>query len=270
MSKIQWTDVTWNPIVGCSKNDPACANCYAVLQAYRNEKMGKALEAQGKNPGKLAQYYGVSDGKNWTGNLAFYEPAMVLPDSWRKPRRIFVNSMSDLFHEDLDWRIVHNVLDVMQGVDRHRYQVLTKRPHKMEAHLIYLRKAPLLQHCLFGCSVGTQSTADKSRHPMEKLSRYGFKTWVSAEPLLGPVDFSGWEFLDWIVIGGESGPGARPFNLGWARQIIGWAKAHDIPVFFKQWGAKPTPLTDGSQKGDDFEAWPQDLQIRQYPEALLV
>jgi protein gp37 len=270
MSKIQWTDETWNPIVGCTKIDPACANCYAVRQAYRNEAMGKALEAQGKNPGKLAQYYGVSDGKNWTGKLNLYEPAMVLPDSWRKPRRIFVNSMSDLFHENLPAVLTQDVLDVVRDVNHHRYQVLTKRPHRMESHL-YDNCDPLeFGHCIFGCSVGTQSTADKFGWPMEKLAGSGFKTWVSAEPLLGPVDFSGWEFLDWIVIGGESGPGARRFDISWARQIIGWAKANNIPVFFKQWGAKPTPLTDSSRKGDNFEVWPQHLQIRQYPEALLV
>lgn len=266
MTKIEWAHRTINPLAGCTPIAPECANCYAQRMASRLVRMGNDHAAFQKYEGVV-----TPDGR-WTGKVAFDQGAMAKPRQWRTAQRIFVDSMSDLFHENVqdDWRSA--ILASMREKDQahHSYLVLTKRPQTMAAFLG--ERCPKRLPAWFGCSAGTQGTADRSRAAMADLAMLGFATWVSCEPMLTPVDFSGWEFIRWIVIGGESGPGARPFHAEWAIPVMEWAKAHGISIFFKQMGKANflggCPL-DHTSKGDDFESWPDTFRVRQFPRGMV-
>lgn len=269
-SAIEWTQATWNPLVGCSRVSEGCRHCYAERQAYRAAAMG------------ISRYDGITKKVGgeirWTGKVALVESALELPLRWKKPRRIFVNSMSDLFHEKVPDQWIQSIFEVMLEADQHTYQVLTKRPRRMMEWVTQFLAPALLPAVLegiwLGVSVEDQATADE-RIPL-LLQTPAVTRWVSYEPALGPVDWRSWtpvlnegpgESLDWIVVGGESGPDARTFNLDWARQTI--AQAGRIPVFVKQLGSV---YQDGDQyrqsrhpKGGDPEAWPAGLRVREYP-----
>lgn len=316
-SKIEWTEATWNPVRGCSVISEGCRNCYAMSVAARFSGEGQAYEG-------LA--YRNGSGAHWTGKVRLIEQHLEDPLRWKRPRRIFVISMSDLFHESIPDEWIESIFAVMLRARRHTFQVLTKRPARMldfmnrnstGGRLLHL--AGELNHkgvdeesgewprknIWLGVSVEDQKTADE-RIPL-LLQTPAAVRWISAEPLLGPIDLesltglvgekyqvlnpilcsgdSNRPAIDWVVVGGESGAGARPFDLAWARSIVQQCKAAGVAVFVKQLGSKAesipdrisyrgskTPKPDGfyrhlsNSKGGDINEWPEDLRVREYPE----
>ena len=364
-STIEWTDKTWNPIRGCTRVSSGCVNCYAERTAARFAGPGGAYEGLVR----------IGEAR-WTGKVAFVEDKLDEPLRWRKPARIFVNSMSDLFHEDLTNEQIAAVFTVMALAEHHTFQVLTKRPKRMQewfawaaeqedddgvggvAALNNAQEGPLqdrlhrrtcgllspygafcdcasparvwpLPNVWLGVSVENQKAADE-RIPL-LLATPAAVRFLSVEPLLGPVDldlprcethdrdhvvqgpegehcnecaangFSGempsghWldplnGGIDWVIVGGESGPGARRCDLAWIRRVVADCAIADVPVFVKQLGAVPvTNLTAtaetrdgpngkrqmkmtadlvaiGDRKGGDPAEWPADLRVRQFPE----
>lgn len=231
-SKIEWTDRTWNPVTGCTKVSRGCKNCYA-------ERDWSRLSANPKT---------VYFGRRF-GQVAAHPERLDQPLRWKRPSRIFVNSMSDLFHEEVDDLTVASVFAAMASAAHHHYQILTKRPARMRdlvARLPALARsvpAHLLpadgdigpgRNVFLGVSAEDQATADARAVPLMLADTP--RRWLSAEPLLGPIEIEPRWGLDWVVAGGESGPGARPMDPGWARSLRDRCIDLDIPFFFKQWG----------------------------------
>ncbi len=348
---IAWTEQTWNPIRGCSRVSEGCRNCYAETMAARFSGPGQPYEGLAK---------ATPSGPRWTGKARVVEDHLADPLRWTRPRMVFVNSMSDLFHEALTNEQIAAVFGVMAAASRHTFQVLTKRAKRMREWFAWLaaegrggadtaicveaarqatrdvlgpRLVPLapfetpavlakgwtaawpLPNVWLGVSIEDQASADE-RVP-QLVDTPAAVQWVSYEPALGPVDFAPWlgelgdlgswtgfgERLDWIVIGGESGPGARPFDLEWARSTIAAGKASGVPVFVKQLGAVPfegdgkhthiagyrggpvvcdqgypcpicgknnvqwIAMTIADRKGGDPAEWPEGLRVREWPKA---
>ena len=210
-SKIEWTDATWNPTTGCNKVSPGCKHCYA-------ERLSNRLKAAG-----MAKY---RDGFKMT----LHPDTLAIPLRWRKPRFIFVNSMSDLFHEQVPVGFIQDVFAVMQNADWHRYQVLTKRAERV-AELNHLLPWP--QQVWLGVSVESADYAHRIDLLRETDARVKF---LSLEPLLGPLPQLNLDGIDWVIVGGESGPGARPMEPDWARDIRDQCLAAGVAFHFKQWG----------------------------------
>lgn len=359
-SNIEWTDATWNPVVGCSRvsvpGSPVsgCDHCYAVGMTRRLEGMAKGGPSPGK--GRTRQYIGLTvelkpavvargvgvNGRHFSGEVRCVEEALPVPLRWRKPRKVFVNSMADLFHERVPFEFIDRVFAVMNATQHqlpipedvtrarpwHTYQVLTKRPERMcEYVLSRAEKFPLGEHPLFrernifrghgphvmnasgglcwplpnvwlGVSVWDQPSADAMiPHLLRTPAAMRF---VSYEPALGPVDFAPWLHgqeehgaplggtagacvdwtppIDWLIYGGESGGGARPNNVEWARSTRDQCRDAGVAFYLKQLGAWPydpgwhgdgTPdgsrMSPNNRKGSDMREWPEDLRVRQMP-----
>jgi len=230
-SKIEWTEKTWNPTTGCDKISQGCKFCYAEVMARRLKAMGSEKYKNGFK-------------------LALHEDALKIPYTWKQPKIVFVNSMSDLFHEKIPFEFIDKVFAVMYLADRHIFQVLTKRPERMLEYFTdpktpirissevmsldqwYDIKLPL-KNVWLGVSVEDQKTADE-RIPL-LLQTPAEIRWISAEPLLGGINIE-LNKLDWVVVGGESGSKARPMHPDWARKIRDNCKNAGVPFFFKQWG----------------------------------
>lgn len=332
-SDIQWTDATWNPVTGCDKVSPGCANCYAEGVAKRFWATQYPLvphDLRGELEMRPRTFIDV----------VCHEDRLEQPLHWKRPRKIFVNSMSDLFHEDVPDAFIDQVFAVMALAPRHTFQLLTKRAERMRAYFgagqyrdvkvadsakaIHTTVRPFalpseavfdarrvafnqpwqinawpLPNVWLGVSVENQHFADE-RIPL-LLDTPAAVRFVSAEPLLGPVNLAAVLFgecadcgcalaackglrgthraccpdcrhrrIDWVIVGGESGRGARVFDLVWARFIVNQCAGAGVPVFVKQLGANPIRL-DGdhepfwSPKGDDPAEWPEDLRVRQFP-----
>ena len=221
-TKIAWTDRVWNPLTGCAKVGAGCVNCYA-------ERMAKRLKAMGRPEYQDA----VNDKGHWTGRITLAPERLNDPLKWKKPAYVFVNSMSDPFHEDVDSLFILRMIEIMQEANRHTFQILTKRYFRPACEL-NLQDAS--DHILIGFSISNQEDADKAWGGLYAVHKAGWRTWVSYEPALGPVDWSAWEFIDQLVCGGESGPRARMMHPDWARSARDWCQANNIPFFFKQWG----------------------------------
>lgn len=247
-SSIEWTEATWNPVAGCSIISPGCTNCYAMKMAARIEAMDATL-------GHVPHYRGLTKrtkaGAVWTGKMAVApDSILTLPLRWKRPRRIFVNSMSDLFHEGVADETIDRVFAVMALAPHHTFQVLTKRAERMMGYMAgnAVRDSALaagspwpLPNVWLGVSAEDQRRAEE-RIP-HLLATPAAVRWVSAEPLLGPLRLDGWlrskphdVTLDWLVAGGESGPGARPPHPDWFRSLRDQCAAAGVPYFFKQWG----------------------------------
>ncbi len=309
-TKIQWTDATWNPTTGCDKVSPGCDSCYALTLAKRLKGMGQAKyqtdgDARTSGPG-----FGV----------AMHPDALDAPLHWRKPRRVFVNSMSDLFHPRITDEFIASVFATMAATPQHTYQVLTKRAPRMAALMpddpldgghrlleatttegpartLYDAMWPL-PNVHLGVSVEDQRRADER---IPRLWRTAAAVrFLSCEPLLGPVDLDhvlvghkfdgserrasalteacptcdgwgidcgvdGYHFVrrrtgpDWVIIGGESGKGARPMDLAWARSLVGQCRAAGVAVFVKQLGSA------WGKSHHDIGTWPEDLRVREFP-----
>lgn len=258
-SKIEWTDATWNPVTGCSKVSDGCKHCYAE----------RVFARMSQNP-KVPAYHG----RKFT-DVMCHEERLNEPLKWRKPRMIFVNSMSDLFHEDVPDEFIEKILRVMGDAWWHTYQILTKRPDRMKQHMN--RFAPWRPHNIWlGVSVENQETADE-RIPL-LLETMAAVRFVSYEPALGPVEFChefvedvGWidslrgachidgcnepirgERIHWVIAGGESGPNARPSHPDWFRSVRDQCQAAGVPFFFKQWG-EWMPLSDWRKRPSEPE-----------------
>lgn len=268
-TKIEWATDSWNPIAGCSVVSPGCTNCYAMNQASRIEHMGTAPHYAGlTKPSK--------GGPVWTGEVRLVEHLLDVPLRWKRPRTIFVNSMSDLFHESVPDEWIDRVFAVMARAPQHTFQVLTKRSQRMRAYFHGLRGlAELggrpwpLPNVWLGVSCEDQARANE-RIP-DLLETPATVRFVSAEPLLGPISFAGTPGLGWVIIGGESGPDARPFDPRWAEDIIGQCRRSSVPVFMKQmgsntrFGSDPIKVAWKSRKGGDPAEWPERMRVREMP-----
>jgi protein gp37 len=210
-SSIEWTESTWNPLTGCTKISPGCKHCYAERMAKRLQGMGQPRYANG-----------------FTLNL--HEDILELPLSWKKPQLIFVNSMSDMFHEDVPALFIHKMFDVMRRATWHQFQVLTKRADRLR------EMSPSIawpQNVWMGVSVERQDYVSR----IDDLRGTGARVkFVSAEPLLGPLRTFDLRGIDWVIVGGESGPGARPIEEAWVLEIQARCQEARVPFFFKQWG----------------------------------
>jgi len=263
-SGIEWTDATWNPVAGCSVVSPGCTNCYAA-------KMAARLEAMGGKAG--AKYAGLTTpskaGPVWNGTVRLDDGALDQPIRWKRPRRIFVNSMSDLFHEDLPFAEVARVFEVIGSAIRlrrgHVFQILTKRPERMAEYFDWARTdSDAARICpaywpgvWFGVSVEDQRRADERLDILRALP--ASLRWISAEPLLGPldIDLTG---IGWVVAGGESGPGARPMHPDWVRGLRDQCEAAGVPFLFKQWG-EWSPGVRCDRPGADTHRFPNGTLV---------
>lgn len=320
ITKIQWTDRTWNPVRGCSIVSPGCISCYAMKMAHRFSGAGKPYDGLTKQ---------TKAGPQWTGKIRTIEKALLEPLSWRKPARIFVNSMSDLFHEGVPDEFIDLVFAVMALAPRHTFQILTKRAERMRDYMaaavdrvrlewlvteastrqrLELKAFPgwPLPNVWLGVSAEDQQRADE-RIPL-LLQTPAAVRFISAEPLLGPIDLRpDWLMydsaecpacqevacdcgaIDWVIVGGESGPGARPCVEGWIRSIVGECALTGVSCFVKQMGSRPqldgpcsglagytytvTAASGGvdivlkDSKGGNPSEWPADLRVREFPRA---
>ncbi len=222
-SAIHWTDATWNPITGCSFISPGCANCYAMKMAHRLAAM-KQLKYKGltRNNGRV----------NWTGQINFDEDVLEQPQIWKTPRYIFVNSMGDLFHENIPDSFILRVFDAMQRAPWHRYQVLTKRSERLLKISAYLPWPPYIWQ---GVTVENADYVQRIDHLRQTGAAVKF---LSLEPLLGPIPNLNLKDIHWVIVGGESGPGARPMKLEWVTEIRDQCLAAKVKFFFKQWGGR--------------------------------
>lgn len=230
-STIEWTQATWNPVVGCRKVSSGCANCYAERMSKRLAAMATADMAAGRNPGKKAAYLHVINQRGrWNGDVFLNETVVDAPLSWRSPKLIFVNSMSDLFHEDVPLPFVQSVFATMNRCTHHTFQVLTKRPERAR------ELSPSLtwtSNIWMGTSVENNAVVRR----VHELKRTHAKVkFLSVEPLLGPIPRLPLAGINWVIVGGESGPGARHMEAAWVRQIRDRCVHRNVPFFFKQWG----------------------------------
>lgn len=281
-SGIEWTDATWNVVIGCDKVSPGCDHCYAIRTAHR-------MQAN-PNPKVSGPYAGTEADGEWTGRVNLVHERLDLPLRWYTPRRIFVNAQSDLFHNDVPTEFIADVFATMSLAQRHTFQILTKRPGRMR-HLLTAEHVPNSRYPALKCSfldlvfdsVGRRFDPDWAEHwqspewPLpnvwlgvsaedqkwadiripELLDTPAAVRFVSAEPLLGPIDLRrirnrfdrsvredslsdlgvpGTTRIDWVIVGGESGPGARPMHPNWARSLRDQCAGAGVPFLFKQWG----------------------------------
>jgi len=226
-STIEWTTRTWNPVLGCSMTSPGCAHCYAERMSNRLAGMAKA----DKNPGRRAHYLHVINGKGrWNGHLEPVEEALEEPMSWNQPSTVFVNSMSDLFHESVEAGFIARVFDVMNRADRHQFQVLTKRSKRLRTLSPQLPWSPNIWQ---GVSVENADYSWRVDDLRQTEVRIKF---LSVEPLLGPLGAVNLSGIDWVIVGGESGPGCRPMKIEWVREIRDQCLNAGVRFFFKQHG----------------------------------
>jgi len=236
-SAIEWTEMTWNPVSGCTKVSPGCANCYA-------ERMAKRLKAMG-----AVRY---RDGFS----LRTHEAALEEPLRWKSPRKVFVNSMSDLFHKDVPTEFILRVFDVMARCPQHQFQILTKRAARLRD------LAPMLQwtpNIWMGVSVEDQRRARRSVDLRHVPAHIRF---LSVEPLLGPIRQLPLEGIHWVIVGGESGPGARLMQPQWVEELLAQCRAHGVAFFFKQWGGVQKHRTGRVLGGRTYSEMPQPLGLR--------
>jgi len=232
-SGIEWTEATWNPTTGCDRVSPGCDNCYALKMAKRLKAMGSAKYQTDGDPRTSGPGFG----------LALHPEVLDLPRSWRQPRVVFVDSMSDLFHADVPLEYIQRVFRVMGDTPQHTYQLLTKRSKRLAAMADSL---PWPDNVWMGVSVETDRYLFRVDHLRAVPASVRF---LSLEPLLGPLprlDLSG---IGWVIVGGESGPGARAMDEEWVMEIRNQCETADVPFFFKQWGGR-TPKAGGRDLAD--------------------
>lgn len=245
-SRIEWTETTWNPLTGCTKVGQGCVHCYA-------ERMARRLKAMGQP----AYQDVVTDGGKWTNKVTLLLDKLDEPLTWKKPRRVFVNSMSDLFHKDVPNAFIQAVARVMSNANWHTYQVLTKRYDRPPT---VLNAQDAADHIFIGYSVCAEEDAEKAREPLRTLAAMGWRTWVSYEPALERVNWRGWEFIDWLVVGGESGPGAREMRPEWVWAARDWAVANQVPFLFKQWGGVNKKKAGRLLAGREWNEYPERMR----------
>jgi protein gp37 len=224
-TQIEWTDSTWNPVAGCSIVSAGCANCYAMEMARRLEAMGidKYKDLTRKNAKKTL----------WNGTVKEDTNSLSIPYNWKKPRKIFVNSMSDLFHEGVSDNFILSVWKVMRETPRHNYQILTKRPQRMVDFVTNIAQE-ILPNVWLGTSIENKDVVERIN--FLKLVPASIR-FISFEPLIGSVGEIDLENIHWAIVGGESGKSARPVKEEWIDEIYQLCLKYDVSFFFKQWGA---------------------------------
>ena len=236
-SKIEWTDITWNPLRGCTKISPGCKHCYAERFAERFRGVPGHPFEQGFDlrlvPHKLSE-----------------------PLRWKKPQRIFVNSMSDLFHDEVPLEYIQSVFNVMNQADWHQYQVLTKRAERLEA---LSGQLPWRPHIWMGVSVENADYLWRVDHLRHTNAHVKF---LSIEPLLGPLGSVNLRGIDWVIVGGESGPGARPMNPEWVTDIRDQCVREGVAFFFKQWGGVQKKRYGRELQGRTWDELPELVTLR--------
>jgi protein gp37 len=260
-TKIEWADAVWNPLTGCTMVSEGCRFCYAVTMTRRLAAMGQEKYAGLVNPGK----------GHFNGVVQTHDDALCIPLTWRKPRRVFVNSMSDLFHKEVPFEFIDKVFAVMALTPQHTYQVLTKRPERAAEYMNYIDSAgfcaaarvqaacefwqlrctkdypwsvvydfalnKLARWPLPNVWLGTSVEDGRVRQRIDELRRIPAAIrFLSCEPLIGPLDDLDLTGIHWVIVGGESGPGARPMHPDWARSLRDQCTSAGVPFFFKQWG----------------------------------
>jgi len=241
-SSIEWTESTWNPVAGCTVVSPGCSNCYAMRMARRLEAMG-----QRKYEGTTRQSGGRT---KWSGVVRLDEESLSIPEKWKGGRLVFGNSMSDLFHAIIPLRFIQRVFAVMRRTPQHTYQVLTKRSARLETLSPRLGWA---ENIWMGVSVESTDYL----HRVDQLRRSGANTkFLSLEPLLGPLERMNLKEIDWVIAGGESGPGARPMSAQWVRSIRDQCIASSVAFHFKQWGGVRKARNGRTLDGRTWDEFP--------------
>lgn len=229
---IEWTEYTWNPVTGCTKVSEGCRNCYAAKMAVRLKAMNNPRYKDGFN-------------------VTLHHDLIELPLKWKQPKRVFVNSMSDLFHKDVPLDFIQKVFNVMEQAHWHTFQILTKRPERL------VELAPLLNwpsNVWQGVSVEDMRVVNRIDHLREVPAQVRF---LSIEPLIGPINDLNLDGIHWVIVGGESGPGARPMKEEWVQSIRDQCLAQEVPFFFKQWGGVRKHLTGRTLDGEIWDQYPE-------------
>jgi protein gp37 len=234
MSSIEWTEATWNPVTGCSKISEGCRHCYAATMAKRLHAMGNPRY---KNGFSVTLHYDLID----------------LPLKWKRPRRIFVNSMSDLFHNDVPFDFILDVFKTMEKASWHTFQILTKRSDRLAQIAPYL---PWPKNVWQGVSVENEQVTYRIDDLRKVPSHVRF---LSIEPLLGPLDNLNLNGIHWVIVGGESGPGARPMKEEWVRSLLAQCHQQHVAFFFKQWGGVQKHRTGRLLDGRTYDEYPTEL-----------
>jgi protein gp37 len=241
---IEWTEATWNPTTGCDRTSPGCDRCYAMTLARRLKAIGQAKYQEDGDPRTSGPGFG----------LTLHPKTLDIPRRWQSPRTIFVNSMSDLFHEKVPVDFVQSVFEVMRETPQHTYQVLTKRSKRLAEVAEQLEWPP---NVWMGVSIESNRYTFRARHLRQVGAAVRF---LSLEPLLGPLPELDLTDIHWVIVGGESGSGARPLDPDWVRDIRDDCLEASVPFFFKQWGGR-TPKTGGREldgrRWDETPATPQ-------------
>jgi len=243
-SKIEWTDTTWNPVTGCTKVSPGCKHCYA-------DRMAKRLKAMGQ--------YRYRNGFE----ITLQEDLVQLPLSWKKSRCIFVNSMSDLFHPSVPADYIQKIFNVMERANWHEFQLLTKRSERLIELAHYL---PWPKNVWIGVSVENANYINRINHLRSVPAAVRF---LSIEPLLGPLTKIPLKGIDWVIVGGESGPKARPIDKEWVRKIRDKCIALGVPFFFKQWGGTRKTKTGRKLDGRTWDEMPLPKKRRYSKRAVI-
>lgn len=249
VSHIEWTDVTWNPVAGCSVESAGCTNCYAMRMAARLQAMGhhKYLNTTRKSGKRHV----------WTGTINIDEMSLSAPLEWRKPKRIFVNSMSDLFHPDVPTAFIQKVWDVMLDCPQHHFQILTKRPARMAAMFAdgTIEASP---NIWVGTSVESSDVVERIFH-LKKIKNSTL--FISFEPLIGAIHDTDLSGIHWAIIGGESGPNSRPMEESWVEDIFQMCRRDNVAFFFKQWGGRNKKATGRKLHGRTYNEYPAELTL---------
>ena len=231
-SNIEWTEMTWNPVTGCTKISQGCKHCYA-------ERMAKRLTAMG------------SDRYRNGFRVTLHPDLLDVPRKWRQPRVVFVNSMSDLFHEDIPDAFIQRVFATMRDCPQHNFQVLTKRADRLAA---LAPKLPWPGNVWMGVSVEDVRVVDRIGYLQQTPAAVRF---LSLEPLIAPLDDLRLEGIDWVIVGGESGPRARPMKSEWVKSILRQCRAASVAFFFKQWGGVRKDMTGRKLNGTFYNEMPR-------------
>ena len=265
MTNIEWTEQTWNPTTGCDRISPGCDHCYALTMAKRLKGMGQAKYQNDGDPRTSGPGFG----------LTVHPDVLAEPLRWKKPRKVFVNSMSDLFHARVPVDFITEVWRTMQATPQHTYQILTKRAARLPRVLDRVHDALGLDEPLPNVWLGTSiESDDHARRAIALRHSLAAVRFISAEPLLGPLSSLDLDGIDWLIIGGESGPGARPLEPWWITDLIHEARQAGTAPFVKQLGsvwardtayAGKSVAAHGDTKGGVPSYWPVSLRVREYP-----